>query len=144
MLIAGYQPLPGYIPNKTQQFEVYMPLLLVLPVSSFPFCNSTYLSTYLHLPVCKSCEPIPARIPSIACLLETFLPASEFSKTESYRFRSNVRVRPLHPPPFVFRISNSRVGYSWSFEGKNASLYEWNYQGCYVYKRRGNKIARLG
>lgn len=108
MLIAGYQPLPGYIPNKTQQFEVYMPLLLVLPVSSFPFCNSTYLSTYLHLPVCKSCEPIPARIPSIACLLETFLPASEFSKTESYRFRSNVRVRPSPPPLCVSNFELTR------------------------------------
>lgn len=89
-----------------------MPLLLVLAVSSFPFCNSTYLPihlpTYLSIypPVCKSCEPILAAEPSntIDSLFVRNFPARFWIfQNQMYRFRASVCTPSASP--FVFRIS---------------------------------------
>lgn len=89
-----------------------MPLLLVLAVSSFPFCNSTYLPihlpTYLSIypPVCKSCEPILAAEPSntIDSLFVRNFPARFWIfQNQMYRFRASVCTPSSSP--FVFRIS---------------------------------------
>ena len=126
MLIAGATSFSCYIPNKTRS-KFTRRCYLFLTVSSFPFCNSTYLPIYLptYLPtylsiylsiyrfvkVASRFSLLNHRIPSIACLLlETFLRASEFSKTKCIVSGLRVFRAFLSPPllsvsPFVFRIS---------------------------------------
>ena len=100
-----------------------MPLLLVLAVSSFPFCNSTYLPihlpTYLSIypPVCKSCEPILAAEPSntIDSLFVRNFPARFWIfQNQMYRFRASVCTPPLPPLCFEFRKSSLRERLSWN------------------------------
>lgn len=83
-----------------------------------PTYLSTYLPTYLSIhrfvKVASRFSLLNHRIPSIACLFETFLRASEFSKTKCI-----VSALPCAPPPlpplcFEFRKSSLRERLSWN------------------------------
>lgn len=105
-----------YIPNKTHsKFTCRCYLFWPFRVSRFvtvPTYLSTYLPTYLSIhrfvKVASRFSLLNHRIPLIACLFETFLRASEFSKTKCI-----VSALPCAPPPlpplcFEFRKSSLR------------------------------------